>query len=61
MAMISDILTLEITISEAGSLMDFIEHNTFDAIRNDGDIDSIEWLCNLCSVYKKLQEMAGEP
>ena len=57
MAKLSDILTLQITRGEVESLIDFFECNIFDAIRNDIDIDNVEWLCNLCSVYKKLKEM----
>ena len=44
---------IEITKDEAESLADFIEVNIFDIIRNDPDIDSIEWLENLMAVYKK--------
>lgn len=44
---------IEITKSEAESLIDFIETNIFDAIRNDIEIDSIEWLCDIASVYRK--------
>lgn len=44
---------IEITKSEAESLVDLIEMNIFDVIRNDEEIDSIEWLCNIASVYNK--------
>lgn len=44
---------IEITKDEAESLVDFIETNIFDNIRSDEDVDSIEWLCNIMSVYKK--------
>lgn len=46
---------IEITKGEAESLMDFIETNIFDNIRADEDVDSIEWLCNVTSVYRKCQ------
>lgn len=49
---------IEITKSEAYSLRDFIENYLFDAIRNDVEIDNMEWLNNIMSVYKKCK--AGE-
>lgn len=49
---------IEITKSEAESLVDFIETNIFDIIRNDPYIDSIEWLENIMAIYKKCK--AGE-
>ena len=42
-----------ITPSEAVSLSDFIQLNLIDVIRNDVEIDSIEWIYNLINVYKK--------
>ena len=44
---------IEITKSEAESLMEFIETNIFDIIRNDEYIDNINWLINIVSVYMK--------
>lgn len=49
---------IEITKDEAESLADLIEMNIFDIIRNDADVDSIEWLENIMAVYKKCK--AGE-
>lgn len=48
---------IEITKSEAESLADFISSNIFDAIRNDVDIDSVEWLANIMAVYRKCTEV----
>ena len=50
---------IEITKDEAESLMDFIEINIFDIIRNDPDIDSIEWLKNIMAVYQKCKGGIG--
>ena len=44
---------ITITPSEAVSLADFIQLNLIDVIRNDVEIDSIEWIYNLINVYKK--------
>lgn len=49
---------IEITKDEAESLVDLIETNIYDNIREDPDVYSIEWLCNIMSVYKKCK--AGE-
>ena len=47
---------IEIKKDEAESLMDLIETNIFTIIRDDVDIDSIEWLDNIMSVYRKCKE-----
>lgn len=44
---------VEITDNEASSLVDFIDFNLLDAIRNDTDIDSLLWLDNLMSIWRK--------
>ncbi len=44
---------IEITKTEATSLADMIESSLFDIIRGDVDIDNIDWLCNVVSVYQK--------
>lgn len=44
---------IEITKDEAESLVDLIEMNIFYIIRNDEEIDGIEWLANIMAVYKK--------
>lgn len=49
-------MIIEITKDEAESLVDLIECNLFNIIRNDLDIDNMNWLCNICSVFKKLQK-----
>lgn len=44
---------IEITKEEAESLLDFIEVSFFDTIRNDEDVDNLEWVINIMSVYQK--------
>ena len=51
---------IEITKDEAESLLDFIELNFFDAIRNDEDVDNLEWVINIMSVYQKCKEGCAE-
>ena len=47
----------EITKDEAESLVDFIEVNIFDQIKNDPDTDNMVWLYNVCAVWKKCKEL----
>jgi hypothetical protein len=49
-------MIIEITKNEAECLIDLFECNLLDIIRNDDDIDNLQWLMNICSVFKKLQE-----
>ena len=44
---------IEITKDEAVALIDLIELNIFDIIRNDENIDGVDWLCNIMAIYKK--------
>lgn len=48
---------IEITKGEAELLVDLIEMNIFEIIRNDPNID-VEWLENIMAIYKKCK--AGE-
>ena len=45
-----------LTIDECESLANLIEASLFDVIRNDTEIDSFVWLCNICSAYRKMKE-----
>ena len=51
--------TVELTEGEAYALAEIISMNLFDIIRNDTDIDSMEWLKNVLSAYKKMCECSG--
>lgn len=46
---------IEITKEEAASLKDLIELNLFNVIRNDVEVDSMRWLCNIVAIYKKCE------
>lgn len=46
-----------ITIDEAESLLDFIELNFINSIREDPDCDSMEYVANVGSIYKKLRSV----
>lgn len=47
---------IEITRYEAEWLIDLIEITFFDMIRNDPEIDNMEWVVNIISIYKKCKE-----
>ena len=51
---------VHLTKDETASLIDFIEFNIFDVIRDVEEIDDIKWLCNLMSIYKKCKEVQNE-
>lgn len=44
---------IELTDNEAISLLDFINSNLIDDIRNDPDLDSLLWLDNMMSIWRK--------
>lgn len=45
---------IDLTQSQCKNIAEFIEFNIFEAIRNDVDIDNIEWLVDMAEAYKKL-------
>lgn len=51
---------ITITQSEAESYVDMIENNLYDIIRGDTEIDSVEWLYNLLSIYRKCKAALEE-
>lgn len=44
---------IEITEVEAETLVDTIEMYIYDIIRDNEDIDNINWIANIMSVYEK--------
>ena len=51
---------VELTKQEAGAILDFIENNIFQAIRNDPNIDSVTWLWAVMVVYGKCRKIMEE-
>lgn len=49
-------MTLELTKDQCVSLIDYIEVNLFDVIRNDTDIDSIIWVRNILDAHRIFEE-----
>ena len=50
---------LDLTRDEAFSLAEHIDKTLLDEIRNDTDIDSMEWLRNMVHAYEKLCVFSG--
>ena len=48
-----------LTKDEAYAICDFISMNLIDVIRNDIDIDSMQWLRNIIRGYEKLCTFSG--
>ena len=46
------------TLDECKNLADYIELTLFETIRNDPEIDNIEWLVSIMSAYTKLVNVA---
>lgn len=44
---------IEITEIEAETLVDTVERYIYDIIRDNEDIDNINWIANIMSVYEK--------
>lgn len=49
---------VEITKSEAETLANLIDLHLFSIIRDDPEIDSMVWLCNMVSIYEKCKACA---
>lgn len=52
-------MNLDLTKDEAYSLADFVAMNIFTVIRDDVDIDSVQWLRNVVHAYEKLCAYSG--
>ena len=51
---------LELTRSQCKNIAELIELNIFDYIRNDTEIDNMEWLCDMADAWKKMKEAEGK-
>lgn len=51
---------VELTRSQCKNIAELIELNIFDYIRNDTEIDNMEWLCDMADAWKKTKEAEGK-
>ena len=47
---------IDLTKSQCENLADFIEMHIFKNIRDDTEIDNMDWLIDMVDAYKKLRE-----
>ena len=47
-------ISFEITKEQINSLIEFIDLNFIPSIRNDENIDNMDYICNICDIYKNL-------
>lgn len=50
-------MTNSISYDEAISLADFIQFSFIKSIKDDMDVDNMEYIANICSVYRKCQDI----
>lgn len=48
---------IEITNDEASSLRDFIEYTLLDLIRNDTDVDDMDYVYNIVNIWKRCEDV----
>ena len=47
-------ISFDITKGQIASLIDFIDLHFIPSIRNDEDIDNMDYICNICDIYRNL-------
>ena len=50
---------IDLTKTQCKNLAELLEWNIFEIIRNDTDIDNIDWLVDMMDSYRKLKEGGG--
>ena len=50
-----DTYTLNLTYSQIVNIAEFFEYNLIDNIRNDTNIENIEYVVEMCEIYKMLK------
>ena len=49
-------IDIKLTKSEVENLLSFFEFEFIPSIQRDGEVDNINYLVEMCDIYKKLQE-----
>lgn len=47
---------IELTRSQIENLIDFFDYEFINGIRNDTETDNMNYLVDMCDIYKKLKE-----
>ena len=53
--MVRVMVKIELTTSQIENLMEFIEFEFIDSIRRNTECDNINYLVDMCDIYKKLK------
>ena len=53
--------TIEVTKDQCESVIDFIEMNLLDVIRQDDYIDNIDWVANILAVRNAMKRVLYPP
>ena len=48
---------IELTKSQCVSLVEFIEFTLIPSVRNDQDLDNLQYVINICDAYKVFKEV----
>ena len=51
---------INLTFSQVENLAEFFEFNFIDSIRNDVDMDNINYVVDMCEIYSKLKKHLEE-
>ena len=51
---------LNLTFSQVENLAEFFELNFIDSIRDDAELDNIEYVVDMCEIYTKLKKALAE-
>ena len=51
---------IELTKGQCESLVEFIEFTLIPSVRNDQDLDNLEYIINICDAYKVFKEAAND-
>ena len=54
---VEPLYNIQLTGSQLEDLADFIQFEFIDSIRNNEETDNIYYLCNICDVFRKLEEV----
>lgn len=49
-------MNINLTFSQVENLAEFFELNFIDSIRNDTEMDNIDYVVDMCEIYSKLKE-----
>ena len=47
---------LELSASQAESLKEFIEDHLIDDIRNDPEVNNLDWIADMCEIWREMSK-----